>query len=456
MKSIRARLTLRLCLAMGGLFLLCGAGVFLGMGKLLEISFDETLAAKARALVTASEVDDGDFEIDLTVQDFAGFGRGGDDYFEIRRAGGGLVLRSPSLRGPTGVLDRFAHFGSPEPGASRIIDGRLADGRAARIYLEWIYPKDDEERRYQDLYLIAASPKDPIQKPMKALAWVLAASGVAALLVMVPVLRSGLARGLRPLRELSDEVTRIKPDDLGRRLDAAPLPEELRPMADALNGWLSRLEESFERERRFSAHAAHELRTPLAEIRAIAELGEKWEEEATPARCAEIVAVCGELEALLGKLSLLARADSGRYPVFPEPCDPQAMVKPVLYRLKDRAEARGIRFDVQVAGGEVLTDPVLWNAVFQNLAGNAVSHSPARSTVTVRVSEGNISVANPAPELSEEDLPRLFERFWSKESGRGREHSGLGLPLVRACAGLLGGTSAARLEEGELVVEVRF
>src|SRR5690606_30267603 len=96
------------------------------------------------------------------------------------------------------------------------------------------------------------------------------------------------------------------------------LPAELVPVATGLNEWLGRLEASFDRERRFSSHAAHELRTPLAELKSMAELGAMFPEEATPERSAEMLAVANELEALLEKLALLARADAGRQPVSPE------------------------------------------------------------------------------------------------------------------------------------------
>jgi signal transduction histidine kinase len=456
MKSIRAWLTLRLCLAIGLLLLGAGAGVYFGMSGWLEARFDDTLGAKARALITASEIDDGEFEIDLTVRDFAGFGPGGSDYFEIRRASGGRIASSPSLRGPTGDFLAFPDLAPPPPGAVRMADGRLADGRAARFYLEWVYPKDDDEQRFQDIYLIAASPTDAMRGQIHTLAVWLGASGVVALLVLIPLVRMGLARGLHPLHALSARIESIRPDELDARIDAAPLPAELQPLASSLNAWLGRLEASFERERRFSAHAAHELRTPLAEIRSIAELGARWPEEATPGRCEEILTVCDELEALLHKLSLLARVDAERMPVAVERCALEPLVATTLARFAGAAAERRIRIDSRVSGDFVVTDPALWGAIFQNLVGNAVSHAPEGSAVTVEVLPEKILVANPAPELAEKDLPHLVERFWTKHRTHGQGHSGLGLALVQACAERLGGAFSCRLRDGSLQVEVSW
>lgn len=458
MISIRWRLTILLCLAMGTLFVLTGVGVFLGMEKLLHSLFDETLTAKARALITASEVDDGDFEIDLTVQDFAGFGKGGDDYFEIRRSKGGLVLRSPSLREDGRAIDRFDRFEPPREKDHVILHDRLADGRPARFYLQKIYPKDDKKNRYQDIYLIAASPTRAIQRELNLLATVLAVAGGVAILLMVPVIRFGMGRGLRPLDKLSENIGRIRSQDLHQRIETGKLPAELKPVADSLNEWLGRLEESFERERRFSSHAAHELRTPLAEIRSIAELGARWPEEATPERCAEIISVTGELETLLDKLSLLARADARRQPVQRETHELSTLVSATLTRHEEKARQRQLDIQTRIDGAILSTDPVLWNAIFQNLIGNAVSHAPSGSRISLHVTPSLISVSNPAPELSPEDLPHIFERFWRKdESHGGYEHSGLGMSIVKACSQLLGGRCTAKMTaSGELLIEVKF
>ncbi|MFM2198432.1 MAG: hypothetical protein RLZZ505_1864 [Verrucomicrobiota bacterium] len=458
MISIRWRLTLLLCVAVGVLFLATGTGVFFAMKHLLHERFDETLTAKARALITASEVDDGDFEIDLTVQDFAGFGAGGDDFFEIRRAGGGLVLRSPSLRAEVDAIGRFDRFAARRDGGPVISDGVLGDGSPARFYVQGFRPKDDEERRFTDIHLIVASSTRGIHRELNLLATVLAVAGGAAVLLMIPVIRFGMGRGLRPLDRLSENIGRIRPEELHRRLYADRLPAELKPVAAKLNEWLARLEESFERERRFSAHATHELRTPLAEIRSMAELGAKWPEEATAGRCAEIVTVCGELENLLDRLSLLARADAGRQPVRRETLDLSKLVSTTLDRFKEKAESRGLIIRSEITGDEISTDPFLWTTVFQNLFANAVSHSPAGSVIEIAVSPESIRITNPAPDLAAEDLPHLFERFWRKdESHGGYDHSGLGLSIVRATSHLLGAKCSAHLTgQGGLCVEVRF
>jgi len=458
MISIRWRLTILLCLAIGILFVAAGIGVFVSMKQLLRSQFDETLTAKARALITASEIDGGEFEIDLTVKNFVGFGKGGDDYFEIRRMNGAEFHKSPSLKG--GVLGPggMGEVGKPRNDEPRIEDGKLGDGRQARFYVQRFYPKDDKKSAYQDLYLIVASPARGLQVPLALLGTVLAVAGGLGLLLLVPVIRIGLGRGLRPLDRLSAEVRQIRPEGLHQRLAEDRLPAELVPVAASLNDWLGRLEASFERERRFSSHAAHELRTPLAELKSMAELGAMWPEEATPERCAEMVTVANELEALLEKLSMLARADAGRLPVSLEPVDQAATIATAISRLEVRAAVRRLQIETRIAGGAFESDPVIWNTIVQNLLGNAVSHAPPGSRVLIEASPQRLTVSNPAPDLAQEDIGQLFERFWRKdEAHSGYGHSGLGMSIVRACATLLGGECVASLGAGGIFrVDVSF
>ena len=458
MISIRWHLTLLLCAATGALFVLTCAGVFVAARTLLLARFDETLTAKARALITASEIDDGEFEIDMTVQDFAGFGHGGNDYFEIRRAGGQLFLSSPSLAGTGAAAAGFGHPG-PAPGnRPAIIDTRLADGRPARVYLQRFQPKDDARLRFQDLYLAVASPTRALKVEIALLATVLGVAGAAALLLLVPVVRLALNRGLRPLGRLAADLAAIQPDNLRRRLPADALPAELVPVAQRLNEWLARLEASFERERRFTSHAAHELRTPLAELKGMAELAAMFPEEATPERCAGIVAAATTLENLLERLFMLARADAGRWPVQHAPVDLAAGVAEAVGRAGAVAQRRRVAFDVRATGGGFASDPVLWGTLAQNLIDNAAAHAPEGSVVVVEASPQRLAVANPAPDLAPADMEHLFERFWRKDKARsGHDHAGLGLSIVRTCAALLGGTCTATLSPaGDLRVEVAW
>ena len=447
-----------MCVAMAALLIATGAGVFLTMRHLLHARFDETLIAKARALITASEIDGKQFEIDLIVHEFAGFGEGGDDYFEIRRLAGGVFQSSPSLAADRADSPGIGRVPVPADDVPRLFNGKLGDGRLARFYVSRFYPKGDKKGRHQDLYLIVASPTGALLRDLTMLGTVLCAAAVAALVLMVPVIRRNLNLGLRAVDGLSSDVSRLKPERLDERLDPAKLPVELRPVAFRINEWLARLEASFERERRFSSHAAHELRTPLAELRSMAELAARWPEEATREHFEAMVAATGELGALLEKLSMLGRADAGGITVVSESMDLAESLAQPLARAGEKAAGREIRIERRVGDERIETDPVLWMAIVQNLLDNAVSHSPPGSMVQVEAGAGLFAVTNPAPGLETADLDHLFEQFWRKDPARaGYGHAGLGLSIVRACAGLLGWKCAANLSSDHLFrIEVRW
>lgn len=456
MISIRWRLTILLWFSLGLLFITVGAAVFFTVKSLLTERFDETLTTKARALITASEVDGGDFEIDLTVRDFAGFGKNGRDYFEIRRSGGTRFLRSPSLRdsGDNG----FPDVPRPEADAPRLGDLRLPDGKKARYYTQYIYPKDDKKNRFQDLYIIVASPVEKLRSDLALLATALGLGGAVTLLLMVPLIRLGLGHGLAPVSRLAAEVGAAGPESLHTRLDENSFPAELAPVASGLNDWLARLEHSFERERLFTSHAAHELRTPIAELRSMAELGAMSAEEATPALCSSMVDVTGELARLLDSLNQLAKTEAGSQPVCRLPIVLSESVAAVATRLAADAAGRKIVLDVDVPRTKVTGDPVLWTTALTNLLGNAIAYAPAGSTVKIRADQRTLTVANPAPGLAEHDLARMFDRFWRKDPARhGYGHSGLGLSIVNNCLHSFGWSCAAHLtDDARLVMTVRF
>jgi signal transduction histidine kinase len=460
MRSIRSRLTASLCLAIGALLIVTGLFIFFAVKKVLGDQFDETLAAKGQAIITAAEIDGGKLEIELALDDFAGFGEGGD-YFEIRRENGRVEMGSPSLVEPLdGDSPEIGAIEIPDGFTPTILSGTMADGRRARFFVQRFQPRGGNKKRakFSDLHLVVASPTAALDRSIAGIGAVLGIAVTGMLLVTVPLVRTALVRGLRPLGELSARIQEIGPERLDRRLDEFSMPAELVPVAAGLNAWLERLEESFQRERRFSSHAAHELRTPLAELKALAESGARWSEEATPERCGEMLEVVNELESLLDKLALLARADAGHQPLQPVGIDLGAAAETATARFLAKAAERGIAIVQRTEPGTIVSDPDLFATILNNLLGNAVAYAPAGSTIQLDISPKRLAVINPATDLQAQDLPHLFERFWRKDASRtGYGHSGLGLSIVKACAHLLGGTCHASFPQpGMLEVAITW
>ena len=452
MRSIRRQMALTVSVVAGVVVLAGGVSLFFAIRLALRSQFDDTLRTKADALVIASVIDDGELEIDLDVQAFAGFGESSPgDYFEIHTAGGTVLARSPSLG--TASLPPIE---SPPGESEGVRNCPLPEGRDGRAYWRRFPPADDVENRFANLRIIVASDRARLKRTLQPIATTIAMVGTGGIVVILSLLGLVVRRGLRPLDRLGVEVQGIDVERLSSRLSLDDLPAELRGMAEKLNELLERLEATFARERRFTSHAAHELRTPLAELKAMTELGATWPEEFTAEHVSEMLEVISELEALIEKLSLLARAETSG-PGSIERVDPGLVIEECLSRQKVEIAARDLVIDCRIEPGDFHSDPVLWRAIVHNLIDNAVSYAPAGSTIGISATPRSLSVSNDAPGLAEDDLGKLFERFWRKDGPRsGTKHSGLGLSIVRSSAEFLGGRCDAVLESGRLTVVVMW
>jgi signal transduction histidine kinase len=464
MTSIRRYLTV--ALTAGIALLLAGTGwlVLAATRRALTQQFDEGLATKAQALIAAAEEDDGELEIDFDVERLAGFHPAdGRDVFEIRQAGGAIALRSPALG--QGRLPALPEPAGPEPSFHAIT---LPDGSPGRAVVQRFDAADDDSGRYRDAQLIVATRSGELERTLDLLAWVLAAAGLLAIALTVPIVRAVLRRGLAPLERLAARTSEIGAASLDRRLQVTELPVELQPIAAELNGLVARLQQSFERERRFSGDVAHELRTPLAELHTMAEMGSQWADQATPEAFGEVLAITREMEAMIVKLRQLASTEKGTQPMDPRPVDLAASIHAAWEPLREQASGRGIHLETTVAPVTIVTDPLLWRSILTNLLDNAVTYSPAGSAIRLEAAADHLAIRNPAGDLAPEDLPCLFDRFWRKDTARtGYGHSGLGLSLVRGFCELQGwriraslapppGSDTDRMSEPELEIRIDF
>ena len=464
MKSIRRQLTAAIAAATVLSLLAGGLVLYVALREALYARFDAELATKAQALAKASELDDLQFEIDLNVREFAGFGAPGlGDFFVIRDKNGAVLERSPSL-GFADLPDYAATTGEPT-GCRAII---LPDGAPGRAFWKTFQPLEDDPdkrggsayrealERYRDLRIAVATDLSGLQATLRTAALTIAAVAAGGLLVTLLLFHRVVRTAFRPLDRVADEVQELDVRRLDRRLPAHDLPIELQGIAAKLNELLGRLEVSFARERRFTSDAAHELRTPLAELKAMTELGARWPRQFTAGHSAEMTKAIGELEALLDKLSQLAKADAA-VGVQRQAVDLGATVRDCLARFASSFKDRRLQCDLQVTEGAWQTDLVLWRSILDNLVGNSVAYAPEGSSITVRATPAEISVTNEAPDLEPDDTRHLFDRFWRKSASRGdRGHSGLGLSLVKSSAELLGGSCRASLEAGKLTVSVSW
>ncbi len=244
--------------------------------------------------------------------------------------------------------------------------------------------------------------------------------------------------GVAPLRKLGSTLAARQPQAL-HPVTLADAPVEMTPMLDALNGLFARISELMESERRFTADAAHELRTPIAAIRAQAQvaLGEADDAQRKHALLSTLEG-CDRATRLVEQLLTLSRLDAGTAATT-STLDLSALARRVVGDLAPAAVQRGQSIEVDAAAPcEISGDSTLLAVLVRNLVDNAIRYSAENATVKVTVSRQSTStrlvVEDSGAGMNERDLARLGERFFrvlgSDESG-----SGLGWSIVRRIAG---------------------
>jgi len=274
------------------------------------------------------------------------------------------------------------------------------------------------------------------------------------LLITLPLLGLliwfGVARGLRPLQVLGRQVAARRPDNLAA-LEVAAAPVEVVPLVEGLNQLFARVRVSLDSERRFTADAAHELRTPLAAIKTQAQVARAATAEAERRHALDNVLVgCDRATHLVEQLLTLARLEPETLKQH-ERCDLRALAVTAVAELAPAAIDKDI--DLQLAEGDALRvpgEPALLAILLRNLIDNAIRYSPRHSVVRVRVANtGNgaeFTVIDQGPGIPTESRALVWERFY-RVLGSGEAGSGLGLSIAKRIADLHGAT--VTLSEGD-------
>lgn len=248
------------------------------------------------------------------------------------------------------------------------------------------------------------------------------------------------SRLLAPLSDITSRAHTINADRLSERLTVANPNDEVGQLAGVLNATFARLEESFERLRRFTQDAAHELRTPLTVLRSVGEVGLQEQRDAGSYR--EIIGSMLEEVDRLGRLVdgllTLTRADSGRMGLDRKPEDLAVLCREVTDCLRVLAE------DKQQILSFTATEKLLavvdrdtLRLTLINIIANAIRFTPARGEIRVRLSPDAvgapvIEIGDNGPGIAKEHQARLFERFYRVDPSRSHETGGAGLGLAIA------------------------
>jgi two-component system, OmpR family, sensor histidine kinase MprB len=297
--------------------------------------------------------------------------------------------------------------------------------------------------------LQVATSLEPTQDTLSSLVVILflvSAGGIALAAALGPVVaRTALA----PAGEVSDAAEEVaRTQDLTRRIEVRG-SDELGRLAASFNQMMAALERSESAQRQLVADASHELRTPLATLRTnIETLGRR--DRIDPAEREQLVGdLSDELEEmteLVADVVELARLPGQDGGAVREDVALDELARDAVER--SRRRARELRFEERISPSLVRGDRQRLGRAISNMLDNACKWSRSGDTVVVEVAGGRVSIRDQGPGFSEEDLPRVFDRFWRSDDARGKPGSGLGLAIVQRVAEEHGGTATAANANG--------
>ena len=264
-------------------------------------------------------------------------------------------------------------------------------------------------------------------------------------------------RGLRPLSEISRTVGQTRSTNLASRVIVEHMPAEVQELATTFNEMLDRLGDSFERLSQFSSDIAHELRTPVNNLRGEIDLA--LTKRRTPDEYADLLGSlseeCEQLTRLIDSLLFLARAEQPAMQIHREDLDIDRELGLVREFYEPAAAEYGVRLTVQTEAGLTFPlDRTLFQRAIGNLVQNAIAHTPANGEVEIqaKANDGHlvVSVNDTGSGIPSEDLPKIFDRFYRADPARTRNSggTGLGLAIVRSIAHLHGGKADATSQVG--------
>jgi len=261
-----------------------------------------------------------------------------------------------------------------------------------------------------------------------------------------------LRRSLMPLRETSARAAAIRPGTLDKRLPETDLPTEAVPLVRATNEMLDRVEAGFALQRRFTANAAHELRTPLQLLSAGLEaLGGDPKIEPLRDDVRRMSRLVAQLLAV-ARLDARVERTSGKADLTRAAADTLSFLAPL-------AVAHGVSVALERPSGSAIVngDAALIEDLIRNLVENAIAVSPAGAEVTVAVSaDGQLNVIDHGPGIAPERREQVFERFWRTPDAPSGG-SGLGLAIVKEIADACGASlQISDRAEGGTIISVNF
>ena len=453
MYSIRNKLNFTIMVSMIVVLSITAGFLYLRVASHVESVFDGALHDKAHALISLTELDEEGLEFDFAEEGVMLEFEEGESlqYYQLWENGVDLLIKSPSLEDVD--LPRF----NTELGNHQYADLQLPDGRAGRLveinFMPRVEIEDDPEDEDYEVEIPPAKPVTMVyareRESLDGILFVIGTTIFGVIIIVLAVVGLLVWRlvgnGLSPLSNLAGQVSTIDESNLDARLThEGDQSVEIAPIENQLNHLLERLQSAFEREKRFSANAAHELRTPLAELKTLAEVAKMLPDdpEQVISFFNDVEEISGQMEKVVTTLLELARSEAGLLRVDPEDIELSSYCDEIWQHAINGDAGNRVLVKHIPEGLVINTDRDKLGMILSNLFGNAISYSPDKAEVEIAAEIRNnnivLEVKNASTDLKAEDIVHMKDRFWRKQKIQGEnDHSGLGLTLVEALAKIM-------------------
>lgn len=434
--------------------------------------FNNTLKNKAWALATLNDQKHGQVEFEFADEMMPEFESAiNTEYFQLWLSNGELLERSHSL------IDKDLPFPKIALGDTIFQNIELPNNQPGRLVAIHFTPQidddDDDDVAGQKVDIPEGVSQQPLQTVTLVLAMnrtdlinnlalnrrVILLSFLSMLLISYLIIRVAIKRGLSPLRAISDQVQNIDDHSLETELDTNNMHSELSAITVQLNHLFSRLNTAFNREKRFSSNVAHELRTPIAELMTLSDVGKNCinNPEMTEQFFTDTKDIAHNMNQIVETMLTLAKSEMGEVKKNMSVFNLHECIKTSIIRANlNGKESSDVEWD-RIGSNyiQVFSD---WDKLIQilaNLITNAYKYSQPENKVNIESNINgkllSISISNLTSELLKDDLDHLTDYFWRKDDARtGGKDTGLGLTLVAMLCQILNISLSFELNDNQL------
>ena len=432
--SIKAKIIIFYMAVLLLILFVLGALLYFSFKKIVYDSIDSGLLSKATALATLVSMDAGNktkfkFSDDITWEYNSPHAK---SYFQIRRLDGTTVEKSASLG------NRDLPFSTPDRHTSFEF---ITLGRRPIRLINFYVPieKGEPNVSENDRNSLVIQCAEDIRYQLKLIERLRIALLFSILSIVIVSASGGLLiahRALTPIKNISETIDKISESNLSERMSVEDIPQELRILASSFNRTFDRLEMAFVRQKQFAADASHELRTPLSVILSQSEI--ILRKDRTSAEYRNTLVTIKEtaimMSEIVRKLLAIAKLSADKLELKFERINLSEIISESVKLLSPLAEQRGVSIDISPSESlEVLGDRSLLSELFNNLIGNAIKYNVPNGKIYIDLIKQTEFIVTEIRDtgigIPDDDLAKVFDRFYRVDKSRSRESGGSGLGL---------------------------